>query len=76
MTSWPWWVVQADGDLVAHGAGGNEEAGLASEDLRGPLFEQVDGRVFAVDVVAHPGPRPWLRASGQSAGSPCRYAGQ
>ena len=44
--------VEADGDLVAHGAGGNEEGGFAGEDLGGAGFEAVDGGVFAVDVVA------------------------
>ena len=35
MTSWPVLGVEADGDLVAHGAGGDEDGGFAAEDLGG-----------------------------------------
>ena len=45
--------VEADGDLVAHGAGGDEDRGLSAEDRGGLLLEPVDGGVFAVDVVAN-----------------------
>ena len=44
--------VQANGDLVSHGAGGNKDRGRFAEDLGGIFFETVDGGVFAVDVVA------------------------
>ncbi len=44
--------VNADGDLVAHGAGGNEEGGFPAEDLGGAGFEAVDGGVFGVHIVA------------------------
>ena len=47
--------VEADGDLVAHGAGGDEYGCFAGEDLGGASFEAVDGGVFAVDVVAYLG---------------------
>ena len=47
--------VEANADLVAHGAGRNEERCLAAEDFRRAPFQQVDGRVFAVDVVSHLG---------------------
>ena len=41
-----------DGRLVAHGAGGDEQSRLALEDFRSPGFQPVNGRVFAIDVVA------------------------
>ena len=44
--------VEADGDLVAHGAGGDEDGCFAAEDFGGFGFETIDGGVFAVDVVA------------------------
>ena len=39
-------------DDVAHGARRHEEAGFFAENLGGALLEAIDGRVFAVDVVA------------------------
>jgi len=45
--------VEADGNLVAHSAGWNEDGGFPAEDFRGARFETVDGWVFPVDVVAH-----------------------
>ena len=47
--------VQADRDLVAHGAAGHKQRSLAAEDFRGARFQAIDGRVFAVDIVAHLG---------------------
>ncbi len=44
-----------DGRLVSHRAGSNEQGRLALKDLRGPVLQAVDGRIFAVDVVAHRG---------------------
>ena len=44
--------VELNGDLVAHGAGRNEDRGLAIEDLGSGALESVDGGVFRVDVVA------------------------
>ena len=44
--------VQLDGDLVAHGAGGNEDCGFAAEDFGGASFQAVDGGVLSVDVIA------------------------
>lgn len=44
--------VEADGDLVAHGAGGDEDGGFAGEDFGGAAFEQIDGGIFAIDVIA------------------------
>ncbi len=44
--------VELDGDLIAHGAGRDEEGGLALEDLGGGALEAIDGGVFGVDVVA------------------------
>ena len=52
--------VEADGDLVAHGAGGDEDGGFPGEDLGGARFEVVDGWVFGVDVVADLGVRHGL----------------
>src|ERR1700675_2280863 len=45
--------VDLDRDHVAHGARGNEQAGFFAEKLRGALFQAIDGRIFAVNVVAH-----------------------
>ena len=45
--------VQLDGDLVAHGSGGNEDGGFASEDFSGASFEAIDGGVFGVNVIAN-----------------------
>jgi hypothetical protein len=45
--------VEADGDLVAHGSGGNEKGGFAAKDFGGAALKLVDGWIFAVDVVAH-----------------------
>ncbi len=47
--------VQLDRDLVAHGAAGHEQRRFASEDLRRALLQPIDGRVFAVNVVANLG---------------------
>ena len=44
--------VDLDGDGVAHGAGGNKEAGFFAHNFSGTLFQTVDGGVFAVYVVA------------------------
>ena len=44
--------VELDGDLVAHGAGGHEDGGLALEDLGGGALEAIDGGIFRVDIVA------------------------
>ena len=44
--------VELDGDLVAHGAGGDEDGSLALEDLGGGALEAIDRGVFRVDVVA------------------------
>ena len=44
--------VQLDRDLVAHGSAGHEQRRLAAEDLSRALLQPVDGRVFAVNVVA------------------------
>ena len=44
------WV--EDGDGVAHRAAGDEEAGLFAQHLRRQLFQPVDGRVLAIDIVA------------------------
>jgi hypothetical protein len=44
--------VEAHGDLISHASGGHKESGFAAEDLSGIGFEAIDGRVFAVDVVA------------------------
>ena len=51
----PWPRVQANGDLVAHGSRGHEEAGFAVKNLGGAALQQVDCGVFAVDVVANLG---------------------
>ncbi len=60
--------VDADGDLVAHGAGGDEDGGLFAEDGGGRLFELIDGGVFAVDVVADLGGGHGLAHGGGGAG--------
>ncbi len=73
--------VQADRDLVAHRAGGDEDGGFAAEDLSGARFEEIDGGVFGVDVVsylgcghggAHRGGGPGHRVAAQVDG--CRTA--
>src|SRR3984885_4527829 len=60
--------VHADGDLVAHGAGGNKQRRLAAKDLRGACFQKVDGGVFSVNIVpylscGHGGAHRWGGAS-------------
>ena len=42
----------AQGDLVAHGARGDEQGRLLAYASRERLLEPVEGRVFAIDVVA------------------------
>ena len=44
---------ETDRDLVAHGAGGNEQRGFFAYNLRRARFELVCGGVLAVDVVAY-----------------------
>ena len=44
--------MEVQGDLVAHGAGGDEERRLHAGRRRPLLFQTVDGRVLAEDVVA------------------------
>ena len=44
-----------DGDEIAHGAGGHEEAGFAAEDFGGAGLQLVDRGILAVDVVADDG---------------------
>jgi hypothetical protein len=44
--------MQLDGNLVAHGAGGNEDRGLAAKDLGGAGFQAIDRWIFSVHVVA------------------------
>src|SRR3954466_15315827 len=44
--------VDLDGDLVPHAAAGNEDGGLAREYLGGAMLEPIDGRVFAIHVIA------------------------
>ena len=60
--------VQAQSDLVAHGAGRHKDGGFAPEDLRGACLQPVDRGVFAINVVpdvrrGHGGPhlRRWFR---------------
>jgi len=45
--------VQADADLVAHGAGGHVERRLAAKGLGSALLQKIDGGVLAVNVVAN-----------------------
>ena len=45
--------VHLDRDGVAHGAGGHEEARLFAHDFGRALFQAIDRRVFAINVVAH-----------------------
>ena len=45
-------AVDADADLVAHRAGGDEQRRLLAEQVGDALLEPVDGGVFAEDVVA------------------------
>ena len=47
--------VKPNADLVAHRSGGDKERSLAAKDLRGAPFQQIDGRVLAVDIVTHLG---------------------
>ncbi len=44
--------VEANGDLVAHGAGGDEKRGFAGENFSSAVFQKMDGGVFPVYVVA------------------------
>ena len=44
--------MQADRDLIAHGAGGDKDCSFALENFRGALLQPVDRRVFAIDIVA------------------------
>lgn len=41
----------ADGELVAHGAGGDEEGGGEAGEVGNVRFESVGGGVFGEDVV-------------------------
>ena len=45
--------VQPDRDLVAHGARGHKQRRFAAKELRRAPLQQIHGRVFAVNVVAH-----------------------
>ena len=47
--------VQADGNLIAHGAGGNEQGCFAGKCLGGATLKKVDRGVFPVNIVAHLG---------------------
>ena len=51
----PGLAVDADADLVAHRAGGDEQGRLLAEQLGDSLFQLANGGVFAEDVVAHLG---------------------
>jgi hypothetical protein len=46
-------AVNANAELVAHGARGNEEGGFFAEHAGDSLFEAADGGVFAENIVAH-----------------------
>ena len=48
---------QAQSDLVAHGAGGHKQRGFAAEHRCRAVLKQVDGGVFAINVVADFGRR-------------------
>src|SRR6202044_2905986 len=45
--------MEADGDLIAHSSSGNEDGGLAAEDLGGARFQTIDGGVFAINIIAN-----------------------
>ena len=45
--------MQLDADGVAHRAGRHEQRRFLARDLRGALLQAIDGRVFAINVVAH-----------------------
>src|SRR5947209_10784691 len=45
--------VDLDGNLVAHGAGGNKNGGFPPENLCGPLLQPVDRGVFTINVIAN-----------------------
>ena len=47
--------MEADGEFVAHGAGGDEEGGFFAEEFGGGKLELGDGGVIAEDVVADRG---------------------
>jgi len=47
--------VREQGDLVPHGAGGDEEGGLFAHDRGAAFFERVDGRVLPQHVIPHLG---------------------
>ncbi len=44
--------MEANGDLVPHSSGGNEDGSLASEDLGSACLQAIDGGVFAIHIVA------------------------
>ena len=44
--------VQLHADRVGHGAGGNQQRRLLTENLGGAALQAVHGRVFAIYVVA------------------------
>jgi hypothetical protein len=46
-----------DRALIGHGSRGDEESGLLSEELRGPLLQAVDAGIFSIDVIAGLGGR-------------------
>ena len=68
ITSPPGPAVEVEGDLVAHGARGDEEGRLHAHRGGGLLLQPADRGVLAEDVVAHLGRRPWPGASRRRGG--------
>ena len=45
--------MEANRNLVAHGSGWNENGGLTAEDFRSARFEEINGWIFTIDIVAY-----------------------
>jgi len=48
-----WLGLNANCQLIRHGARGNEEAEPLAQHRSGHVLKPIDGRVFAIDVIAH-----------------------
>ncbi len=61
-------AVQADADLVGHGAGGHKQCGFFAEDFGGELLQAVAGGIDVDDVVTDVGIGDRLAHFGRGAG--------
>jgi hypothetical protein len=45
--------VHANGNLITHGAGGDQQRCLAAKNLRRPVFQTIDRGIFPINVIAY-----------------------